>query len=128
MDPTELNEPLQSHVFLKVLESSFEQLFPQWKSESKEYERKKNYEFSISVAFFIAVERQRVSKLQTRTLGGLKKQLQEATNHRNQQGSKGQGNHSVRAPRHPQWLCNRTVGHLVGCSLFSATVWLGVSP
>ena len=36
VDPTELNEPLQSHVFLKVLESSFEHLFPQWKSESKE--------------------------------------------------------------------------------------------
>ena len=72
-DPTELNEPLQPHVSLKDLESSFEQLFSQWMTESKKQERRKSYEVSVSVAFFIALERQRVSKLRTRTLGGLKK-------------------------------------------------------
>lgn len=70
--------------------------------------RRKSCEISISAIFSIAVERQ-VSKFQTKTLGRFKKkkcalQSQGATNHRNQQEGKGQGDHSVWAAWHSQWL------------------------
>lgn len=106
--PQRATQTLWYHIFLKILVLAFEQLFPQWKRESKEEERRKSYEVSISAALFIAMGRQRVSKFHTRTLGSFdckystiaRKPPATKTNRE----AKGQGNHSVRAPQHSRWL------------------------
>lgn len=71
-DPTDLNESLHAHVFLKVLNHHLNICFPHGRQRARDRKEGKTTRFLFSVAFFIAVESQRVSKLQTRTLGRLK--------------------------------------------------------
>lgn len=71
-DPTDLNESLHAHVFLKVLNHHLNICFPRGRQRARDRKEGKTTRFLSSVAFFIAVESQKVSKLQTGTLGRLK--------------------------------------------------------
>ena len=66
-DPTDLNESLHAHVFLKVLKMFKYICFPQGRQRARAKKEGKTTRFLFSVALFIAVESQRVSTLQTRT-------------------------------------------------------------
>ena len=129
-DPTDLNESLHAHVFLKVLNHHLNICFPHGRQRARDRKEGKTTRFLSPVAFFIAVESQRVSKLQIRNLGRLKHlacrcrkpSATETAREARDEGTSVSGHRST----HSSLRQNRQP--FGGMFILSATVWLRVSP